>query len=200
MAQKNGLYDTLAAIERETSGDKIAIKDIVAALERRGFGPLLIAPALITTLPTGAIPGIPAICALFILLIAVQIVFGARHPWLPRPVRDFSFSRKKFQNSVTRYSSYIRWVDDIFHPRFQFLTHKLAQWIIALLCVVLSVFIIILGFIPFAPLLPALAILMFGLGLSVRDGLLTFTGLVVVIAGLLFLPDLLPKLWPGGTP
>ena len=73
------LTETLEVLKEETKGDKISIGDIVEALNHRGFGPLLIGPSLLVVMPTGAIPGIPSLCALLIILIAAQIAFGKRH-------------------------------------------------------------------------------------------------------------------------
>lgn len=191
MSAKRGLDDILTRMEQESTGETIAIGDIVRALQKRGFGALLMAPSLIIALPTGAIPGVPAICALFILLVAGQLIVGADHPWLPRRLRDFSFPRTVFRKSVEKIRPYARWVDNFFQPRYEFLTRNGVQRAIAVLCIALSVFIIVLGFIPFAPILPALAILLFGLALSVHDGLLTVIGLILVGAAGAVMPLLM---------
>lgn len=194
MTKKNGLTGTLAAIEQEANGKAITINDIVRAVQKRGFGPLLIGPALIIVMPTGAIPGVPAVCALLILLVAAQLLIGANHPWLPKKIGQFSFSKEQFSQGFKRFRPYTAAIDDFFHPRFEMLTRHLAQQVIAALCILLSIFIIVLGFIPFAPWLPALAIVLFGLGLSMHDGLLTFSGLLVVLAGLSLIPFLMENL------
>lgn len=58
--------DTLNIVKNDVKGRDIAFGDVAQSLNHRGFGPLLLAPALITILPTGAIPGVPAISGLFI--------------------------------------------------------------------------------------------------------------------------------------
>ncbi len=191
MSRKNGLAATLETIEQETSGERIVVGDIVAALEKRGFGPLLIAPALITALPTGAIPFVPAICAILIILFAGQMVLGAGNPWLPKKIKSYSLSRTKFQRLVKKSKPLIRWVDNCAQQRFEILTHKIAQRLIAALCIFLAGLIILIGFIPFAPTLPALAILLFGLGISMRDGLIILLGFAVVFCALLILPSMI---------
>src|SRR5262245_28933137 len=78
------LTSLLSDMDDSVSGQrKVTLADIVDALDRRGFGPLLVMPALVTILPTGAIPGVPALSGGLICLIAVQIVMGRKHPWLP---------------------------------------------------------------------------------------------------------------------
>ena len=180
MGDTLSLTEALDMLKRDTRGQKISFGDIVETLNHRGFGALIIAPALITVLPTGAIPGIPALCAIFIILIAAQLVFGRSHPWIPKRLDKMSFSRKKYEQAVEKARPYTQWIDRFFHPRLQFLTRKVAQRIIAVICVLLSLIIIVVGFIPFIPMLPALAILMFGLGISVHDGLLIAFGFIAM--------------------
>lgn len=53
-------------------------------MEKRGFGPMLALPSFIACTPIGAIPGVPSIAGVTILLISLQILLGRRHPWLPQ--------------------------------------------------------------------------------------------------------------------
>ncbi len=190
MPQSTSMTDALNTIKDETNGDDITVGDITNALQNRGFGALLIAPALITILPTGMIPGIPAICGFLIFLIAVQIVIGKDRPWLPHKFKQISFSRDRYNEAIEKAKPYTQKIDDFFHPRFEFLTQDTAQRVIALFCVFLSIAMIVIGFIPFAPALFAAAILLFGLGLSVHDGLLTAFGFVLVGTSIITLPFL----------
>ena len=189
--QKNSLTETLDTIRKNTKGDEISFHDIVKTLNNRGFGTLLIAPSLLVILPTGAIPGMPALCAAFIVLISVQIVMGRHYPWLPKKLKQASFKRETYINGVKKIKPYTCKIDRFFKPRFKFLTHRLTQRFIAFLCVLLSIAIAIIAIIPFAAAIPALAILLFGLGLSVKDGLVTGLGLAVFIATAVAVPVLL---------
>lgn len=172
-----GLADTLVAIKESTNGDKISFGDIVKALNQRGLGALLIGPSLLMALPTGAIPGIPLICGLFIILIASQIAVGRRYPWIPDKLKSFSFERKKYENAVDKFKPYVEKIDSFFYPRFEFLTSNIVQRIVAIICVFLSALVIVLGVVPFAVTLPAITMLLFGLAISVHDGLLMAVGL-----------------------
>lgn len=182
------LTETLDTIQEETSGDKISLGDLVEALNHRGFGAMLIGPSLIVVLPTGGIPGVPTLCALLILLIAGQIVMGRKHPWIPKKLAERSFERGKFEKVVDTVRPYTKWVDRFFQKRFTFLTNDVAQNVIAVLCVVLALCMPPLEFLPFVAALPALAILLFGLSLSVRDGLLAAIGFVTVLLSIGIIP------------
>lgn len=192
---KKALTDTLQAIEDETEGEKISFGDIVEALNHRGFGTLLIAPALIGVLPTGAIPLMPNVITLFVILIASQILLGRTYPWMPKRLKSFSFDRETFKKSVKKAKPYTEWIDGFFHPRLKFLTGDLAQRVVAFFCIFLAISISILGFVPFAAAIPCFAILMFGLGLTVHDGLLTGIGFLIMgvsFAAIPFLWNALP--------
>lgn len=186
---KTSLTDALFQIEEHSNGNsKITFADIVEALNSRGFGALLIGPALITILPTGAIPGIPALCAVLIMLFSVQILLGRDYPWLPKRLENISFDAQAYKRGVKKIKPYIQWIDSFFHPRFEVLTGHTADICVAIICILLSCLIIAFGFIPFMPMLPAFAVLMLALGLSVHDGLLVACGFVITISAFIILP------------
>jgi len=181
----NGLTATLEAIRDETEqGEKISVEELMTALNSRGYGPLLIGPALITVLPTGAIPGVPAISALLIILVSVQILMKHKKPWIPKRFKDASFSRKKFVNGIKKVKPYTKKIDALFYPRLQFLVRHEIQPFIAILCIIMSICIIILGWIPFLAMLPASGILLLGLGLSAKDGLMVSISMAIMIGSL----------------
>jgi hypothetical protein len=191
MPHSTNLTETLKAIEDSTKGDEISFADVIRALNHRGFGALMIGPALITALPTGAIPGIPAICGLFIAIVSLQIAFGKSFPWLPQRLKEMAFERKKYQDAINKAEPYMEKIDSFFHPRFKFLVSPFMQRIVACFCFILSMAMIFLGFIPFLPMLPAVTILFFGLSFSVHDGLLMAIGLFLFAVSLAVVPWLI---------
>lgn len=182
------LTDILHAIADKTSGEKINLIDIVEALKYRGFGALMMAPALIVVLPTGAIPGMPLLCGILIILIASQLLVGKNFPWLPQQLKSISFKRSKYKTAIDKAKPYTEWIDSFFHPRLKMLTGEIAKRTIAFLCIGLAIMLIAFGFVPFAAALPATAILLFGLALSVHDGLLTLVGLIIMAISISVIP------------
>lgn len=194
----NGLTSTLNAIQDETQkGDKISVGDIVEALNSRGYGALLIGPALITVLPTGAIPGIPAICSLLIIFISVQILMGRSEPWLPKRFKEISFSRKDFMSKLGKVKPYTKKVDKFFYPRMEYLVRHEIQPFIAVLCIILAINIVVLGWIPFLAMVPAAAILLLGLGLSAKDGLLVGCSFIFVLGSFAVMGSILYNVMNG---
>ena len=174
----------LEKVQKQTDSEKLKVGDIVEVLEDQGFGPLLLVPAIIVILPTGAIPGVPAIAALLIIVLAGQLALGRKSPWLPRRLAEYEIDKKKFNKGVRKISYFTRKIDRLFKPRLQFLFTPIAVRIIAGVCVLLALFMIPVGFIPFAVIIPAFAIAFLALGLSARDGLLITIGMLVAAVGL----------------
>ena len=184
MSETHALTGTLNIIRDGTEGDEISVQALIEALNSRGFGPLLIGPALITILPTGAIPGVPDVCALIVILMSLQILFRRTHPWMPLRLADFSFSREKFLGAIEKAKPYTRKVDRVIYPRLKYFTRDVFEPVIALIAIILSVCIMIMGFIPFLAALPASGILFLGLGLVGRDGLMMVFGFIIFLGSL----------------
>ena len=70
----NSIADLLDEMYDENS-DKTSLGKVIERFEDRGFGPLLLVPALVALLPTGAIPGVPTICGITLFFICIQICF-----------------------------------------------------------------------------------------------------------------------------
>ena len=180
MAEKLGLKDILQKLRNSTDTQDVSVGNVVSAFEQKGFGPLLMVPALITLLPTGAIPGVPAVCGILIIFIAAQILMGAKHPWLPAKLRRMSIRRDSLNRAVDKAIPYAEKIDKFIKPRWELMSGPIAMRIIAALSILLALSMIFLGFIPFAVAVPSAALTLMGLALSSEDGLLM--GLAIGLA------------------
>lgn len=152
--------------------DKVSIGDVVRAFGTRTYGPVLLVPALIGVSPVGGIPTVPTILAVTLLLVAVQLVFGRQHLWLPGILKHRSVEGEKLANAAEDMEGVGKWVDKLFHGRLEMFTGptagRIAAGVIALLCLSVPP----LELLPFAVALPMAVIAAFGIALTVRDGLL----------------------------
>tara|TARA_B100000678_G_C18146399_1_gene476976 strand:+ start:311 stop:934 length:624 start_codon:yes stop_codon:yes gene_type:complete len=165
-----GIIDRLTEIGDEN--DEVSIGDIVDAFGTRSYGPVLLVPALIGVSPLGGIPAVPTILAATLLLIAVQLVFGKNHLWLPGILKNRSVEGEKLANGAEDMEGVAKWMDKIFHGRLKHLTGRTAARIAAGVVAVLCLAIPPLELVPFAVALPMAVIAAFGIALTVRDGLL----------------------------
>ncbi|WP_219920297.1 exopolysaccharide biosynthesis protein [Pseudomonas sp. Q2-TVG4-2] len=80
------LEQVLAKIE-ETPADQgqVSLKAILKTLGGRSFGSFLLVSGLIILLPlVGDIPGVPTLVGVMVFLVALQLLLGREHFWLPK--------------------------------------------------------------------------------------------------------------------
>lgn len=177
--QPKKLADLIDDLDDQVQGDdSLAVKDMLDAFVSRAFGPLLAMPGLIGLSPLGAVPGAPAIIAIFVVLVAGQHLVGLDHPWLPSKLTRRSVSKDKWDRARDRVRPWMRRLDVLIQPRLQWLTGDVMQRVISVVVILLAISMFPLGFIPFAVAAPAGAILLFGLAISARDGLATLLALL----------------------
>lgn len=174
----------LEQLEQESSGDRLALTEVLTIIGNRGYGPLLLIISLLAILPTGVIPGVPSVCGLSIALIASQLACGRRSPWLPRRMRRLSIDRQRFVATAHRIKPTTRRLDRFVKPRLTFLVSGFAPRTLALVCIMLGLLMIPLELLPFAVIAPGSATALIGLGLSGRDGFWIIAGSIPAFVGL----------------
>lgn len=178
-----GLTDILVMLANEPREETLSLPTLMDTMQGRGFGPLLLVPALIALLPTGAIPGVPTCCALLTILVAGQLAAGKHTPWMPRRLRRVRFERERFRRGVEKVRPWTRRLDRLLKPRLQWLTRAPFNRVGALLCILVAATMPPLELVPFAAAVPALIILLYALALCAHDGVLALAGLAVMAAG-----------------
>lgn len=174
----NEILDEMEEAEDSGSGD-IKVADLMEKLNSKGYGPMLFVPALIMLLPTGAIPGVPIICGLIIILLCVQIIMQRHTPWLPKRIENMQISEEKLDRGIDMSRPYAKKIDNYTSERFTFMTSHTALSIICIPCILLAGLTVPLEAIPFAASIPAVALCVIALGVSVNDGLLLLIGTVL---------------------
>lgn len=170
---------------------QISVRDLLNAVGRRTYGPILLLLGFIAISPLTIIPGATWLVALLIVVVAVQIVFGRKYPWIPRKALEFEFQREHLERGIAVAAPWAKRIDRFVRPRFDVLTQPPFAQLIALICISAALVSFPLGFIPFGPVLPGLAVLLFGLGLTARDGMVIIAA-AASLAGAIFL---LFRLW-----
>ncbi|MEM5517988.1 exopolysaccharide biosynthesis protein [Henriciella sp. AS95] len=174
------------AIE-DTDGDKVTFGDLLDLFGHRSFGPVVAFLGLLVVIPPlGAIPGLPAVIGVVIILFSVQIVLGADHIWVPGFIENRSIEKKKLEEAEDRTKKWLKRIDRMISERLGFLTGPWATYIAAIIVTILAALMIPLELVPFAVAAPGLAITIFGLAFVARDGVLMLIGyiLAAIAAGL----------------
>ena len=170
------LFDELV---EAADGSSITLGEILDALEKRSFGPLLLLPTLISIMPIiGMLPGVTWAMSALTLLISLHFLVNSRKLWLPQRIRRFQVSAQAFRRGVEWARPWLRRVDQVIEPRF----HILFEWPwtmgVAVLCVAMSLAMFAASIVPGGVVVPALGIVIMAAGLTVRDGLVLVLGAV----------------------
>ncbi|UXZ53594.1 exopolysaccharide biosynthesis protein [Halomonas sp. 7T] len=175
------LMDLIESIETlEKGASRVSVDDVVSAVGRRSFGPLLLVAGLITLAPIiGDIPGMPTLMAVLVLLVSVQLLAGREAFWLPGFLLKRSFSRQKFNKGLQLMKKPARWVDGLLRVRLPWLTGYIGIRVTALVCLMIALAMPPMEFIPFSANGAGLALVLLGLGLVARDGLVLLLGLAL---------------------
>lgn len=176
------IEELLDKVDDETDKCELVVEDVVEALESRGYGPMLLFVALLALMPTGAIPTVPTVVAVLIILISGQMLMGRKHPWLPKFLRERGIEKEKFRDARDKTSTVIEKLDRVVKPRMHWVFHGPVVKLVAGTCLLIAMTMPPLELLPFAVFVPAAAIGLFGAGLTVRDGLLIILGFVLTFA------------------
>lgn len=175
------LIQTMEQMEREAP--RVSVDDIVDAVGRRSFGPLLLIAGLITLAPViGDIPGMPTLMAALVLLVSTQLLAGRKTFWLPKWLLNRSVSRKGFDKAIHALKKPAQWVDNLLGVRLKWMTGYAGIRATALACLLVAVAMPPMEFIPFSANGAGLALTLFGLGLVARDGLVLSLGFLITTA------------------
>lgn len=166
----------------ETAGeDKAKLGDMLEALGSRAYGPFFILFPLIDISPVGGIPGLPTAMAVVMILLAVQLVLGREHLWLPAFLARRGLKGNKLVKVADKTRPIADRMDKWFHGRLSGLTRgpmvKVAGVAVILLCLTVPP----LELLPFASTAPMAAIMAFGIALLVRDGVLMLVACALAI-------------------
>jgi len=172
------LIHTMERMERENA--QVSVDDVVHAVGRRSFGPLLLLAGLITLAPIiGDIPGMPTLMAVLVLLTSSQLLVGRETFWLPKWLLKRSLSRQKFDKALHYMKKPAKWVDGLLGVRLAWMTGYIGIRVTAFACLLVALAMPPMEFIPFSANGAGLALTLFGLGLVARDGLMLALGFLL---------------------
>ncbi len=174
------MLDRLECLARRT--ERVSVQQMLNAIGRSSFAPLLLVPGLIVLSPVGGMPGVPTAVALLVGIAAVQILMGRCRFWLPewllrRSVKGSFITRAiRFMRPLARAS------EVCCRSRMRWMTGTIGAKAIAALCLVICIAMPPLELVPLANTANGGALALFGLALTTRDGILTALALLLSVA------------------
>lgn len=177
--QPQNLKTLLEILQEAGEPDEpISIQSMLEATGERSFGALLLIPGLLLFSPLSGIPGLPTFFAVMVGLIAVQLLIGRTHFWLPKWLLNRCASRSKYDRAIAFLKRPARMIDRLLRHRLTVLTEGIAVYINALLCLLIAVTMPPLELIPFGNSVAGATLSFLGLGMMARDGALVIAALV----------------------
>jgi hypothetical protein len=188
----------LRQIIASIQGEQITLRDLLALIGEQGLLLFCIVLTLPFLLPV-SIPGVSTLFGLVIILIGISLVLN-RLPWLParlmdRPIRNEHLI-PMLEKGVQLFQRVERWM----RPRLiRVTTGTFANRLNGLALTAGGVLLLFpLSFVPFSNTLPAIAILLFALGMLQRDGYFIIGGYVALVATIIYFVGLAVLVVLGG--
>lgn len=177
------LSDSITTVFGERD-QAVTFENFLETIDERSYGILFAILSLPSAMPLPA-PGYSTPFGVMLLVLSLQYVFGRPQPWFPRRVLDMKLkpsgkSSGRFQRGATKF---LRLIERFLRPRWTNLYRRSTPRFLFGLGLCLCSISLILP-VPLTNTLPAMGVLLIGLGLLEEDALAGLSGLVVGIAGL----------------
>jgi hypothetical protein len=156
---------------------EVTIADILAYLGDRALAAAMLVFALPILAPLP--PGSNFVLGLPLLAITGQLMLGRSTLWLPGLISRKRVRLDSFRAFLSKAADRLAWLEQYIRPRHAWFCAPRADRLIGGACFMLAILLFLP--IPFASLLPALAMTLFALGLVKRDGILIAAGWLIVI-------------------
>jgi hypothetical protein len=171
------LSQRLMQIVVEEGPDRLTFSDLALQLQARAWGGLLVIFAAINVIPLP--PGVNIFFAIPLMIVSAQMAFARASPWFPARIDRRGVTKEELRRLVAKIEWIERRVERMFKPRLATLTGPTATRMIGVVCFILSLF----AMLPIVHVAPAAVIVLFGLGLVYRDGVLVIAAAVAALVG-----------------
>lgn len=159
--------------ESAAEAGQVSVNAILNSVGERSFGPVVLLAGLITVAPLiGDIPGVPTILGLVVLLTLGQLLFQRHSIWLPSWISRRSVPQDKLLKGLDWLQKPARFLDRWTGPRLVFLVDGPGLYVMAILCILVAAAMPAMEVVPFSANGAGAALIIFGLAIVARDGLL----------------------------
>ena len=170
--ERHDLEDVIDCLLRITPDHgRISVAAVMEAIGQRSFGPLVLVPSLIALSPVGALPGLPAITSVIVMIFAVQMLMAQKHVWLPRWLKARTIDGAKLEKGLRAFRPVARFVDHLLRPRLIFLTRGPFYYALAAMILIVAIVTPVLELVPLGGIPPNAALVAFALAIIAKDGL-----------------------------
>jgi len=182
----------------EQKSPEVNLTDILLLGGERIFGFLFVILSLPSALPVPA-PGYSIPFGILMLVLAIQLIIGAKTPWLPEKMAKHPIKLETVQKFLKAGLPWLRRIEAIARPRLSYICTTLPGKVtIGIAIALMSISMMIP--IPGTNTLPAIGIFVTGFGLQEDDGAITLGGLVLCLLGAAFsISIVMAVVWGGSS-
>ncbi|HDY7983457.1 exopolysaccharide biosynthesis protein [Vibrio vulnificus] len=163
--QRSRTSDVIVELIKQAQSPGITLRNLTDRLGDRTFGMLLMLIALFNVLPLVSIIG-----GILIATLGLQMILGRRKAWLPSVILDRELPNEKVQAILRTFEPKVRKLEQYIYPRIQYMEAPVVDQVNG--CIILLLGLLISLPFPFTNIAPAFVVMIMGLGLMERDGLL----------------------------
>jgi hypothetical protein len=175
------LTDDLRKIlaKEENSDAGVTLGEVFSRIGDRGFGLLLLVLSLPSALPIPA-PGYSTPFGILLFILALQMIFGRRTPWLPARAAGMRLKGKFVEAMLSFLEKFFGKVEFLIKPRLRWVGSRGGLVFLGLLVLIMAGLMILP--IPLTNTAPAFVIFLIGTGLSEEDGVFCLLAAVLGVA------------------
>lgn len=173
--KKVATTELLEDVVNKTSADKIAIGDLIAAMDSGGFGLVMTIFSLPIIIPLP--PPFPSFVAIPMIVFSLQMVFGLKSPKLPKVISRLSIKRTILAKMIEKSAPHIMKAEGLIRPRLLVLSSDFFKKVIGFFCLLFSISVLMP--IPLSNLIPGIGVIITAFGLLGRDGIIIISGLLI---------------------
>ncbi|MBW4454579.1 MAG: exopolysaccharide biosynthesis protein [Nostoc indistinguendum CM1-VF10] len=181
----------------EDRPSKVTLAEILLLAKERIFGFLLVILSLPSALPVPA-PGYSTPFGILIFLLAIQLIVGAKTPWLPKRMMNHSMQLTTVQKFLKAGIPWLKRIEAIARPRLGYICTTLPGRVTIGIVIALMAISMMIP-IPGTNTLPAMGVFVTSFGLSEDDGAISLVGLVMCVMGAALTTSILLALIWGGS-
>lgn len=173
--QRSRTSDVLLALAERAREENVTLRTMTDRLGDRTFGVMLIVIAAFNV-----IPFISMLAGPLVSVLGIQMFLGLTRTRLPAAVLDWELPPERVEAALLAMEPRVRSIERYIRPRWHFTEAPVVDRLNGLIIVILGLVIAIP--VPFTNIAPALVVIVMGLGLLERDGLVQILALASGLA------------------
>lgn len=175
------LEDIIDEIIASAENGRVTLGALLQVWGDRSYGPLFIALGFFAGTPLSIFPGMSAAAGVVIAIVALQMIFGLAHIWLPNAVLRQSVALKSLTEARDKSMRQLQIIDRLITRRWAWATTGPMRRAAAITVLLLSLIMIPFDAVPFIVAAPSWGVVLFGLAITARDGLIMLVAMAAAL-------------------